>query len=186
MSAINELKRLNTKLYKVASFDITDLNLVESIAKTKKPIILSTGMCSFKDIQNAVKVCKKNKKNIILLQCTSLYPAPKNLANLRTIETMRKKFKLLTGYSDHTLDSDAALISVCLGFKVLERHFTLSKKSKDQITRLLVNPNEFKEMVIKIRMYENMIGDGKKIGPHKKEMEMFKERKKKYSCQQRY
>ena len=88
-------------------------------------------MCSFKDIQNAVKVCKKNKnRNIILLQCTSLYPAPKNLANLRTIETMRKKFKLLTGYSDHTLDSDAALISVCLGSKVLERHFTLSKKSK--------------------------------------------------------
>ena len=65
MSAINELKRLNTKLYKVASFDITDLNLVESIAKTKKPIILSTGMCSFKDIQNAVKVCKKIKIEIL-------------------------------------------------------------------------------------------------------------------------
>ena len=175
LSAINELKRLNTKLYKVASFDITDLNLVESIAKTKKPIILSTGMCSFKDIQNAVKVCKKNKnRNIILLQCTSLYPAPKNLANLRTIETMRKKFKLLTGYSDHTLDSDAALISVCLGSKVLERHFTLSKKSKGPDHAFASEPNEFKEMVIKIRIYENMIGDGKKIGPHKKEMEMFK------------
>ena len=80
----------------------------------------------------------------------------------------------MTGYSDHTLDSDAALISVCLGSKVLERHFTLSKKSKGPDHAFASEPNEFKEMVIKIRMYENMIGDGKKIGPHKKEMEMFK------------
>ena len=94
---------------------------------------------------------------------------------------MRKKFNLLIGYSDHTLDSDAALISVCLGSKVLERHFTLSKKSKGPDHAFASEPNEFKEMVIKIRMYENMIGDGKKIGPHKKKWKCLK-RKKKYSC----
>lgn len=175
LSAIQELKKLKIKIYKVASFDITDLDLIKNIAKTKKNIILSTGMCDLRDIEDAIKICNRyGNKNIVLLQCTSLYPAPKDIANLKAIETMRKKFKLFTGYSDHTLDDDAALISVCLGSKVLERHFTLSKKLKGPDHKFAYEPNEFKKMVNKIRVYEKMIGDGNKNGPHKKEFEMFK------------
>lgn len=175
LEAIEILKNLNTKIYKVASFDITDLDLIKNIAKTQKPIILSTGMCDEIDIKDAINVCKKqNNKKIILLQCTSLYPAPKRIANLNSIQEMKKKFKLITGYSDHTIDNDAALISVCLGSKVLEKHFTLSKKLKGPDHQFASEPIEFKNMVSKIRLYEKMMGDGIKNGPNKLELEMYK------------
>ena len=175
LDAIKILKNLNTKIYKVASFDITDLDLIKNIAKTQKPIILSTGMCDETDIRDAINVCKKQKnKKIILLQCTSLYPAPKKIANLHSIQEMKKKFKLITGYSDHTIDNDAALISVCLGSKVLEKHFTLSKKLKGPDHKFASEPVEFKNMVSKIRLYEKMMGDGIKNGPNKLELEMYK------------
>tara|TARA_B100000963_G_C22611865_1_gene665284 strand:- start:1150 stop:2187 length:1038 start_codon:yes stop_codon:yes gene_type:complete len=175
LEAIEILKNINTELYKVASFDITDLNLIKNIAKLKKPIILSTGMCSETDISDAIKTCKKYGNNkIILLQCTSLYPAPKVISNLNSIKTMRDKFQVITGYSDHTLDEDAALISICLGSKVLEKHFTLSKKLKGPDHKFACEPQEFKKMVNKIRLFEKMMGDGKKKGPNKLEIEMFK------------
>lgn len=175
VEAIKTLKNLNTLIYKVASFDVTDLNLIKNIAKTQKPIILSTGMCDETDIRDAINVCKRQgNKKIILLQCTSIYPAPKNIANLNSIKEMKNKFKLITGYSDHTLDNDAALISVCLGSKVLEKHFTLSRKLKGPDHKFASEPAEFKVMVDKIRLFEEMMGDGVKNGPNKLELEMFK------------
>ena len=97
LDAVKLLNKIDVQLYKVASFDITDLNLIKNIAKNKKPIILSTGMCDHQDIEDAIKVCKKSGNNqIILLQCTSLYPAPKSIANLNAIVSMRKKYKIIT------------------------------------------------------------------------------------------
>ena len=169
------LNKIDVQLYKVASFDITDLNLIKNIAKNKKPIILSTGMCDHQDIEDAIKVCKKSGNNqIILLQCTSLYPAPKSIANLNAIVSMRKKYKIITGYSDHTLDEDAALISICLGSKVLEKHFTLSRNLSGPDHKFASEPVEFKKMVKRIRLYEKMMGNGEKNGPNKLEKEMYK------------
>ncbi len=173
-NAVKILNKLKVPIYKVASFDITDLDLIKNIARTKKPIILSTGMSDERDISDAIKVSKKNgNKKIILLQCTSLYPAPKNIANLQSIKTMRDNYKVLTGYSDHTLDNDAVLISICLGSKVLERHFTLSKKLKGPDHKFALEPSEFKEMVRKIRLFETMLGKGEKKGPRREELEMY-------------
>ena len=175
LDAIEILRKIKVKIYKVASFDITDLNLIKNMALTQKPIILSTGMCNLEDINDAVSTCKKyGNKKIILLQCTSLYPAPKKIANLKSIIKLREKFKIITGYSDHTLDDDAALISICLGSKVLEKHFTLSKKLNGPDHKFAYEPKDFKRMVDKVRLCEKMLGDGNKNGPNRLEIEMFK------------
>jgi sialic acid synthase SpsE len=173
--AVDQLNDLNVQIHKIASFDITDKFLIKKIAESKKIVIISTGMANHDDIKNAIKTCLEVKNSkIILLQCTSLYPAPSKLSNLLAINSLYKKYNFLTGFSDHTIGDHNAVAAVALGAKVLEKHFTLSRKQKGPDHKFAMEPEEFKIMVKKIREIEIAIGDGKKIGPAKEEIEMFK------------
>ena len=172
--AVDDLYKLGVRIFKIASFDITDLQLIDYISKKKATTIISTGLASHDDIKRAINICKKNKnKNLILLQCTSLYPAPRKLVNLKCIETIRKKYKCITGFSDHTLDGESAIASIALGSKVLEKHFTLSKKFKGPDHKFAMEPKEFSKMVKSIRNTELALGNGIKGLISKEEKEMY-------------
>ena len=172
--AVDDLEKIGVPIYKIASFDITDIDLIKYIAKTKKPIILSTGLADFKDVFRAIKACEDSgNRKIILLECTSIYPAPESLMNLNSIVSMRKKFGVITGFSDHSLGDHMILASISLGAKVIEKHFTLNKKMKGPDHNFAMEPKEFKEMVIKIRKIESGLGDGIKKIKSKKELEMY-------------
>ena len=173
--AVDELDRLGIEIFKVASFDITDLSLIRYIAKKNKTIILSTGLASYGDISRAVKTCKAVKNNkIILLECTSIYPAPEKLMNLMAIGKMREKYNLVTGFSDHSMGDHMILASLGFGAKVIEKHFTLDRKMKGPDHKFAMMPKEFKEMVGKIRKIESGIGSGFKGNYSKMEQEMAK------------
>ena len=129
-TAVDFLEELNNPVYKVASSECVDLLLIKKIAKTKKPMIISTGMASKKEIYEAVYCAKKNGcKQIALLKCTSTYPAPIKDANLNTINDMRKEFKCEVGLSDHTIGIGVPLVAICNGATLIEKHFTLSKNA---------------------------------------------------------
>ena len=176
--AVDELEQLNVPIYKVASFDITDIELVKYIAKTKKPIILSTGLADFRDIDRAIKACKSVGNNkIMLLECTSIYPAPENLMNLNAIKVMKKKFKVITGLSDHSMGDHMILASIALGAKIIEKHFTLNRNMTGPDHNFAMEPKEFRNMVTKIRKIESGLGSGIKKINSQKELEMSRKGK---------
>lgn len=165
---------VNMPMMKVASFDMIDLNLIQTIAKTKKAVMFSTGMSSLNEIQNAVNVCRKeNNHNIIALQCTSLYPAPTHLSNLKSMKTMELAFNIITGYSDHTMGDHIPMAAVSMGAKVLEKHYTLNRNLKGPDHPFAMEPQELKIMIQKIREIEVAFGDGEKNGPRSEEMELY-------------
>lgn len=171
--AIQGLAKLNVPAYKIASFDITDDRLIGEIAKIGKPIILSTGLANLSDIQFAVDTAKQHgNTDIVLLQCTSLYPAPSNLSNLNAMKTMRSSFNTLVGYSDHTIGDHVAIAAVTLGACMIEKHFSLDREFPGPDHSFAIEPLELKEMVTKIREIEESLGDGIKNGPRNQEMEM--------------
>ena len=174
LDAISLFSSVNSPAYKVASFDITDLKLIEDIAKEKKPIILSTGLANYADIQRAVNMCKNsNNDKIILMQCTSVYPAPVSLSNLNTIRTIRQAFNVVTGYSDHTLGDHICIAAVALGASVIEKHFTLDAKLAGPDHHFAIEPNGLRAMVDKIHDIEVALGDGVKDGPRAEEVELY-------------
>ena len=159
LDAISLFSSVDSPAYKVASFDLTDLKLVEEIAKIKKPIILSTGLANYADIQRAVNMCKNsNNDKIILMQCTSVYPAPVSLSNLNTIRTIRQAFNVVTGYSDHTLGIEVPIAAVALGARVIEKHFTLDRNMEGPDHKASLEPDELKQMVSSIRNIERALG----------------------------
>ena len=171
---LKKLNKLGMQAFKLASMDLTDLLLIENMAKTKKPLILSTGMASFEEINLALQTCLRFKNNnVIILQCTSIYPAPVNLSNLKSIVTMSELFNVLTGYSDHTLGDHIVLAAVTMGARVIEKHFTLDRNDVGPDHKFAMEPKEFNEMVSKIRDIESAIGNGQKDGPSKQEREMY-------------
>lgn len=171
--AVDQLDRLDMAAFKVASFDLPDIHLIRYMAKCGKPIIFSTGMATYSDIQTALKVCyEEGNMEIILLQCTSLYPAPAYLSNLAAIETMRKAFNCPVGYSDHTLGDHIPLAAVALGACMIEKHFTLDRNLPGPDHSFAIEPDNLKEMIRKIRELEAAIGDGIKSGPYEEEKEM--------------
>jgi len=173
-SAIQELTKIDLPAYKVASFDLPDQRLISEMAKTKKPLILSTGMADLEDIDNAICSAKAvGNEQIILLQCTSLYPAPANLSNLSAMWQMRNIFGCLTGYSDHTLGEHVSIAAVALGACVIEKHFTLDRRLPGPDHAFAIEPDDLKDMVSHIRDVEFSLGDGEKNGPRKEEQEMF-------------
>ena len=173
-SAIEELIKIDLSAYKVASFDLPDQRLISEMAKTNKPLILSTGMADLEDIENAVNSSTAvGNEQIILLQCTSLYPAPVNLSNLRAMRHMRNIFGCLTGYSDHTLGEHISLAAVSLGACVIEKHFTLDRTLPGPDHAFAIEPDELSNMVSHIRDIEISMGDGEKSGPRLEEQEMF-------------
>ena len=131
----------------------------------KKKIILSTGLASDADISRAVKTCKKAKNNkIILLECTSIYPAPENLMNLKAINQMRNKYNLITGLSDHSMGDHMILASLGFGVKSDRKTFySLNRKMSGPDHKFAMMPLEFKKMVEKIRKIESGFGNGKKV-----------------------
>lgn len=158
-TAVDFLEELNIPIYKVASFEIMDIPLVEYIASKGKPIIISTGIASLKDIEAVVNTCKKvGNDEIILLKCTSSYPAKPEDANLKTIQNMKETFDVEVGLSDHTLGSTVPIAAVTLGAKVVEKHFILDKSIGGPDSTFSMEPSEFKDMVDSIRIVEKAIG----------------------------
>ncbi|MDA9282318.1 N-acetylneuraminate synthase family protein [Pseudomonadales bacterium] len=171
--AINSLVEIDTPIYKVASFDLPDLELIAEIASHNKPIILSTGMATWQDIQLAVDAAANvGNTDVALLQCTSLYPAPVGLSNLSAIKSMKDTFGLPVGYSDHTEGDHVSLAAISMGACILEKHFTLDKKLPGPDHSFAMEPKAWREMVSKIRDIEAAIGDGLKNGPRPDEYEM--------------
>jgi len=158
-TAVDFLEELDVPIHKIASFELVDLPLIEYIAKTKKPLILSTGMATLEEIKEAVDTAKKaGAKDIILLKCVSSYPAKPKEMNLRTIPDMAKRFKLPVGLSDHTLGIATSIAGVCLGAKLIEKHFCLSRKIKTPDSFFSLEPKELKDLVENIRSVEQSLG----------------------------
>jgi pseudaminic acid synthase len=158
-TAVDFLETLNPTAYKIASFEITDYELVRYTASKQKPIIISTGIATIDEIQDVVNICKSvGNENIILLKCTSEYPAPLNEANLKTISNMKETFGVEVGFSDHTLGIVAPVVAVTLGAKVIEKHFIIDKSIGGADCGFSMDKKEFKQMVEAIRDAEKLIG----------------------------
>lgn len=146
-TAVDLLEELNCPAYKIASFEVIDLPLIKYVAQTGKPMVISTGMASQIEIEEALQVAKKyGCGEIILLHCISSYPAPINQSNLRTIPDMVKRFNVMPGLSDHTLGTTAAVAAVSLGACFIEKHFTLNRKDKGPDSSFSLEPNEFSNL----------------------------------------
>jgi len=158
-SAVDFLEGLGNPIYKVASFEIQDISLIEYMASKGKPMIISTGIAELEDIELAVNTCRKVGNNeIALLKCTSAYPAPVEEANLKTIPDLAKRFGVVAGLSDHTLGISVPIAAVSLGAKIIEKHFILDKNNGGPDSAFSLEPNEFKNMVISIREVEKALG----------------------------
>lgn len=158
-TAVDFLEDLNTPAYKIASFEITDIPLIEYIASKGKPIIISTGIASLDDIYLAINTCKKMGNNdIALLKCTSSYPAPINEANMIMIKDFSDRFNVITGLSDHTLGATVPIVATIFGAKIIEKHFILDRSIGGPDASFSMNEFEFKEMVNSIREAEVSIG----------------------------
>ena len=158
-TAVDFLEELNVPLYKVASFEIMDIPLIEYIASKGKPMIISTGIAELSDIEEAIEACKRAGNNqIILLKCTSSYPAQIEDANLKTIPNMKETFGVEVGLSDHTLGITVPVVSVALGARVIEKHFILDKLIGGPDASFSLEPHEFKQMVESIRDAEKALG----------------------------
>jgi len=158
-SAVDFLETLNPSVYKIASFEITDYELVRYTASKMKPIIISTGIATIDEIQDAVNICKnEGNHQIILLHCTSAYPAPLEDANLLTIPNLAQTFGVISGFSDHTLGTTAPVVAVTLGAKVIEKHFILDRSIGGADAEFSLDKKEFGEMVKAIRDTEKLLG----------------------------
>ena len=171
--AVDELDALGVPVFKVASFEIVDLPLVRHAASKGKPMIISTGLADYEDIQDALAACREaGNDKVVLLQCASLYPAPPERINLRAMETMRRAFGTLVGLSDHTLGIHVAVAGAALGAAVIEKHYTLSRSLKGPDHPFAIEPGELRELVRQVREVEAALGDGRKLGPAPEEAEM--------------
>ncbi|GGO85154.1 pseudaminic acid synthase [Marinobacterium nitratireducens] len=146
-TAVDLLESLNTPAYKIASFEATDLPLIKYVASTGKPIIMSTGLCTEDEVEEAVVTARDaGCTDLILLHCISSYPAPMDQANLAQIQTLAKRFNTISGLSDHTLGTTASVAAVALGARVIEKHFTLSRSDKGPDSIFSIEPNELKHL----------------------------------------
>lgn len=158
-TAVDLLEQLDVPAYKIASFEITDIPLIEYVASKKKPIIISTGIATLSEIDDAVQACRKvGNEQIILLKCTSAYPAKIEDANLLTMENLRKTFNVEVGLSDHTLGGTVPIVSVALGAKVIEKHFILDKSVGGPDASFSLDKHEFKQLVNSVRDAEKALG----------------------------
>ncbi len=158
-SAIDLLEELNTPAYKIASFEITDIPLIEYAASKGKPVIISTGIAEEEDIQMAVDACRRmGNEQIILLKCTSSYPAPINEANMIMIPGLAKRFDVIPGLSDHTMGITVPVVATTLGAKVIEKHFIIDRSIGGPDASFSLNIEEFSAMVTAVREAEQAIG----------------------------
>ncbi|HXB41271.1 MAG TPA: pseudaminic acid synthase [Bacteroidia bacterium] len=158
-TAVDFLENLNTPAYKIASFEITDIPLIEYIASKGKPIIISTGIAELGDIELAIEACKKQyNTQIALLKCTSSYPAPMEEANLMMIRDLAERFGVIAGLSDHTMGITAPVVAITLGAKIIEKHFILDRSIGGPDASFSLNEKEFTQMVKAVREAEKAIG----------------------------
>lgn len=161
VSAVDFLEELQVPAYKVSSFEINDIPMLRHIAKTGKPVIISTGIACLSDIEEALQVCKEEgNEQVILLKCTSSYPAPFEDMNLNLIPNLQRTFDCIVGLSDHSFGSETAVASVALGARVVEKHLTLRRADGGSDAGFSMEPEEFKQMVDQIRHVERALGNG--------------------------
>lgn len=161
-SAVEFLEQMNVPAYKVASFELVDLPLIETMAKTGKPLIMSTGMATEEEIDEAVRTARSaGATEIVLLKCTSAYPASADEMNLRAIPELARRFDVPAGLSDHTMGIEAPVVAVALGACVIEKHITLSRSEPGPDSAFSLEPQEFKAMVNAVRTAERSLGEAK-------------------------
>lgn len=159
--AVDFLEQLNCPAYKVASFEMGDIPLVEYIAKTKKPMIISTGMATLEQVSETVEAAKsKGCTNLALLHCISSYPAPIQEANLLSIKTLSQEFGVVVGLSDHTLTNTASVLSIGLGGRIVEKHFIDSSENETLDSAFSIEPVEFQTLSNEIKEAWEALGDG--------------------------
>lgn len=169
-TAVDFLEELGVELYKIASFENTDLPLLKKVAQTKKPVIMSTGASTIAQIDEGVQVLRNNGcTNLTLLKCTSTYPASPENTNILTIPHLRKLFDCEVGLSDHTMGIGVAVASVALGAKVIEKHFTLSRADGGVDSAFSIEPDELKALVVESERAYLALGKVQ-YGVHKKEV----------------
>lgn len=158
-TAVDFLEKLNAPAYKIASFEITDIPLIEYVASKGKPIILSTGIATMEDIELALDACRRMGNNdIALLKCTSSYPAPIEEANMVMVKDFAERFGVIAGLSDHTMGATVPIVATCFGAKIIEKHFILDRSIGGPDASFSMNELEFTEMVKGVREAEKAIG----------------------------
>jgi pseudaminic acid synthase len=158
-TAVDVLEQIDVPAYKIASFEIVDIPLIKYVASKQKPIIISTGIATLEDIELAIKICHdQGNKDIMLLKCTSSYPAPLEKMNLCMIDDLAKRFDCISGLSDHTTGLEAPILSIAFGAKVIEKHFTHDKSVDTPDKEFSLDPSEFRAMVDSVRKAEKLIG----------------------------
>lgn len=157
-TAVDFLEEIGMEFYKIASFELVDIPLIDYVAQKRKPIIMSTGMASLGEIEEAVKTVRKYDCPLALLKCSSAYPAIPDSMNLKTIPNMKEVFNLPVGLSDHSMGSIAAVTAVALGANIIEKHFCISREIENPDSSFSMEPGEFAEMVKNIRDAEKAMG----------------------------
>ena len=158
-TAVDFLEKLNVPAYKIASFEITDIPLIEYVASKGKPVIISTGIAETADIELALEACKRMGNNdIALLKCTSSYPAPINEANMIMIKDLAERYGVISGLSDHTMGITVPVVATCFGAKIIEKHFILDRAIGGPDALFSMNEEEFTAMVKAVREAESAIG----------------------------
>ncbi len=184
---IDFLEKYNCPIYKIASPEITDIPLLKKVARTKKPVIISSGLSKYSDLKLAISTLKKNGcKKIILLKCTSSYPAPISELNLKTMNNYKKKFNIEIGFSDHSKGNLAAVVAAANGAKIIEKHILLNRKEKTVDSFFSSDIHQFTKLVKNIRSVEKILGkvnyaitkSSKKNISGKKSIYVFKDIKK--------
>lgn len=165
MTDVEMLERLETDVYKLGADDATNLPFIKSVARLRKPIMLSTGMCTLEEVKNAVNaILEEGNDQIVIMHVVSLYPTRPEYVNLEAIHTLQREFpQFVIGYSDHTLGVDSCIFAAVMGAKVIEKHFTYDKDADGPDHMLSATQDEMKMLVEKIRLFERMQGTGIKM-----------------------
>lgn len=158
-TSVDFLEKINIPFYKVASFELVDIPLIEYIAAKKKPIVMSTGMATQEEIREAIDaIYGQGNQQLVLMKCSSAYPAEREQMNLRTIRDMQERFQVPVGLSDHSMGYFSATTAIAMGASMIEKHFCLSRTIKNPDCSFSMEPHEFKEMVTQIREVEKALG----------------------------
>jgi N-acetylneuraminate synthase len=169
-SAVDFLEKMDVPAYKVASFELVDIPLIQKMAATRKPLIMSTGMAEIEEIDEAVQAARTaGTTQFALLKCTSAYPASPDGMNLRTIPELARRYNVPAGLSDHTMGIAAPIAAVALGARIIEKHLTLSRSDPGPDSAFSLEPDEFKAMVDAVRVAEHALGQVK-FGPDAHEL----------------
>ena len=158
-TAVDFLESLNSPAYKIASFEITDIPLIEYVASKMKPIIISTGIAELEDIELALDACHRmGNYDVALLKCTSSYPAPIEEANMCMVKDLAERYNVISGLSDHTMGATVPVVATCFGAKIIEKHFILDRSIGGPDASFSMNEAEFTAMVKAVREAESAIG----------------------------